>query len=386
MSNILKFANAIKVGSLAADPSGVEDGVIYYNSVLGKFLKKEAGAFTDIAAAEVLDSVFRIADDADPTKLIAFQASGIAAGQTRTITMPNSNVDLGKVDTAIQSTEKGAINGVATLDADGKIPSAQLPPIAITEVFVVTNNTQRDALIVEEGDVAIVTDTGLTFIYDGTTWQSITAAGAVTSVNGQSGTVSLDTDDIAQGSTNLYFTDAAAKAAAVADTISNGVVDVAPSQNAVFDALALKLANVEEDLTPSLGGHLDQNGKSQTGPVRRAAVASPTSFVEEEYLHGITLSASATNTVSSELSFAHASFEGLEIAYKIKEASTNRVRIGTFRLVTDGTNISLTDTFNETADVGVTWTAVVNGASIDVRYTTTANAKTMRADIKRFKA
>jgi hypothetical protein len=47
------------------------------------------------------------------------------------------------------------------------------------------------------------------------------------------------TTNLAEG-TNLYFTDARAKAAAVADAINNGTTDVAPSQNAVFDALALK--------------------------------------------------------------------------------------------------------------------------------------------------
>jgi hypothetical protein len=49
-----------------------------------------------------------------------------------------------------------------------------------------------------------------------------------------------DSDDVPEGATNLYFTDARAKAAAVADAISDAVTDVAPSQNAVFDALALK--------------------------------------------------------------------------------------------------------------------------------------------------
>ena len=49
-----------------------------------------------------------------------------------------------------------------------------------------------------------------------------------------------DTDDLSEGGTNLYYTDARAKAATVADAIANGVADVAPSQNAVFDALALK--------------------------------------------------------------------------------------------------------------------------------------------------
>jgi hypothetical protein len=384
--NILKFGQPIKVGALASDPVGAEDGTIYYNTTLGKFRKQESGSFSDIAAAEVLDSVFRITDDSDPTKKIAFQASGISASTTRTITMPDSNVDLGLVATAIQSSEKGAANGVAELDAGGKIPSAQLPPIAITEVFVVADNTARDALTVEEGDVAIVTGSGLTYIYDGAAWQQITAAGAVTSVNGQSGTVSLDTDDVAEGTTNKYYTATQARSDVIASSISDGDTTHAPSGDAVFDALALKLANVVEDTTPQLGGALDQNGQSQVGNMHRAAVASPTDFVEEEYLHGIALSASQTNTVLASLSFAHASFEGQEVVYKMKEASTNRVRIGTLRIVTNGTDISLTDTYNETADLGVTWSAVVNGANIDVRYSSTANAKTMRADVKRFKA
>jgi len=64
--------------------------------------------------------------------------------------------------------------------------------------------------------------------------------GSVNSVNGQTGVVVLDTDDVAEGATNKYFSAAAAKAATVSDTITNGVLDVAPSQNAVFDALALK--------------------------------------------------------------------------------------------------------------------------------------------------
>lgn len=48
------------------------------------------------------DSLFRIFDDGDNTKNIAFQASGISTATTRTITMPDANVDLAKVLNAIQ--------------------------------------------------------------------------------------------------------------------------------------------------------------------------------------------------------------------------------------------------------------------------------------------
>ena len=65
------------------------------------------------------------------------------------------------------------------------------------------------------------------------------------------GNISLTTQNISEHSSNLYFTTARAKSAAVADAINNGTTDVAPSQNAVFDALALKL---NASAIPTLGG------------------------------------------------------------------------------------------------------------------------------------
>ncbi|MEK6626205.1 MAG: hypothetical protein AABY86_14640, partial [Bdellovibrionota bacterium] len=49
----------------------------------------------------------------------------------------------------------------------------------------------------------------------------------------------LDTTVVTEG-TNLYYTDARARTAAVADSIADAITNIAPSQNAVFDALALK--------------------------------------------------------------------------------------------------------------------------------------------------
>jgi hypothetical protein len=80
-------------------------------------------------------------------------------------------------------------------------------------------------------------------IFNGTVFEKAhSGADTVISVNTQSGAVVLDTDDISEPvtPTNMWFTAGRAKAAAVADSITDGVTDVAPSQNAVFDALALK--------------------------------------------------------------------------------------------------------------------------------------------------
>lgn len=59
-------------------------------------------ALADAAGTSFSDADFEIYDDGDPTKLIKFQASAITTGTTRTITMPDANVDLGKIATAIQ--------------------------------------------------------------------------------------------------------------------------------------------------------------------------------------------------------------------------------------------------------------------------------------------
>jgi hypothetical protein len=63
---------------------------------------------------------------------------------------------------------------------------------------------------------------------------------------------------------------AAAKAAAVADTITDGVTDVAPSQNAVFDALALKTTNSAAAIT---GGTINGASVGATTPASGAFTA-----------------------------------------------------------------------------------------------------------------
>jgi len=110
----------------------------------------------------------------------------------------------------IDQTLIGTASGVASLDAVGKIPSNQLPAISITNVFVVPDVPSRDALTVQTGDVAKITTTSESFIYDGTTWMLLNSTDTVTSVNGQIGDVVISvptsTTDVPEG-TNLYYTD-----------------------------------------------------------------------------------------------------------------------------------------------------------------------------------
>lgn len=385
-----------------ADPGIVADHLAAIDSELGNIN----------ITPEFSDSLFRIQDNGDASKEIAFEASGISAATTRTITMPDEDVDLGLISTAIQSSEKGANNGVATLDGGGKVPVSQLPSSVMTYEGVWNASTNSPTLADGVGDagqvyrvsVAGTQDLGsgnISFevgdyvIYNGSVWEKSDTTDAVASVNGQTGVVSLDTDDISEGSTNLYFTDARAKAAAVEDAIADGVTDVAPSQNAVFDALATKLESIVEDTTPQLGGDLDVNGNAiedadaelllaGQNSVRRAKQASKSSFVEEEYIHATSLLGSQTNTTIAALTFAFASYEAVEITYKIRQTSTNNVRVGTIRVVTNGTAVVINDVYTDSADLGISFSAAINGSNIEIRYTSGTNGGTMRMDVKKF--
>lgn len=73
---------------------------------------------------------------------------------------------------AIATSQRGVANGVASLDAGGKIPASQIPAIAIPSMHVVTNTATRNALVVQEGDEAKQLDDGSHWIYDGATWHT----------------------------------------------------------------------------------------------------------------------------------------------------------------------------------------------------------------------
>jgi len=126
-------------------------------------------------------------------------------------------------DAAIPATEKGAANGVATLDANSKIPSSQIPAVAITDVFPVADIAARDALTVgsgdgevQEGDVAVVTDASAdpsiisgaaSYIYSGSGWILLKSGDDVLSVAGKTGAVTLTAEDIAYAGGDLAGAD-----------------------------------------------------------------------------------------------------------------------------------------------------------------------------------
>lgn len=151
--------------------------------------------------------------------------------------------------------QKGQANGVCELDANSLVPTNHLPPLAITDVHVVADATERLALTVQEGDVAIQTDDSSAWIYSGSAWVQFSTGGAVLSVNGQTGTVSLDTDEVSEGATNKYFSDTLARGAFTAGTgISITTGTIASTITQYTDTLA-KTASVVDSM---VGSQTDQ--------------------------------------------------------------------------------------------------------------------------------
>lgn len=147
---------------------------------------------------------------------------------------------------------KNAANGYPGLDALGKLSTAVLPAIAISDTFVVANESAMLALTAQTGDVAVRTDLSKSFILKGTTasvladWQELlTPTAVVTSVNGQTGPVTI-TDITGNAGTATKLQTArtlSVTGPATGSTSFDGSVNA---------AIALTLAN---DLTlPGTGG------------------------------------------------------------------------------------------------------------------------------------
>jgi len=123
----------------------------------------------------------------------------------------------------------GVANGVASLDGTGKVPITELPSAVLGALNyqgtwnASTNSPTLTSSVGTKGYYYVVDVAGSTnlngitdwkvgdwAIFNGTVWQKVDNTDAVTSVNGQVGTVVLTTTNIAEG-TNEYFTTSRAR-------------------------------------------------------------------------------------------------------------------------------------------------------------------------------
>ncbi|MEK0413696.1 MAG: hypothetical protein RL070_1184, partial [Bacteroidota bacterium] len=176
------------------------------------------------------------------------------------ISFLTNNALIGKIDASFIN----APNGVAGLDANTKIPSSLLPPISFTAISVVANAAEMQALGASsvKGTVCVRTDVSKSFILNTdfstslSDWIELLTPGApVQSVNGNIGVVNLKTNNIGE-LTNLYFTDARARAALTANAPvlfnpTTGVFSIDTGNN--VSSIATKW-NVLQQTTASTSG------------------------------------------------------------------------------------------------------------------------------------
>jgi hypothetical protein len=111
--------------------------------------------------------------------------------------------------TFIAATEKGANSGVATLGADGKVPSSQLPSF-VDDVIEVANYAALPATG-EAGKIYVTLDDNKTYRWGGTAYVEISASIALgetqgTAYEGSKGKALKDAFDAHEADTDIHIT------------------------------------------------------------------------------------------------------------------------------------------------------------------------------------
>jgi hypothetical protein len=230
------------------------------------------------------------------TTLTGYVKGAGTTALTASSTIPNTDITgLGTASTK----DAGAALGVATLDAGGKVPVSELPAAVLGALSyqgtwnASTNTPTLTSSTGTKGYYYVVSVAGNTnldgitdwlvgdwAVYNGTVWQKVDNTETVTSVNGQTGAVVLTTTNIAEG-TNLYYTDARARASVSAGTgisyvSGTGVItNSAPDQTVVLNAgTGISTSGTYPNFTitntsPSLGGDVVGPASSTDNAIAR---------------------------------------------------------------------------------------------------------------------
>ncbi|WP_313636728.1 hypothetical protein, partial [Paenibacillus sp.] len=126
-------------------------------------------------------------------------ATQITAADIPTLTLAK----ISDAGTAASKNTGTAAGNVPVLGSDGKLDTAVLPALAISDTFVVASQTAMLAVSAEVGDIAVRTDLNKTYILRVAgastlaNWQEIlTPTAAVSSVAGKTGAVTLTATDV----------------------------------------------------------------------------------------------------------------------------------------------------------------------------------------------
>jgi hypothetical protein len=195
-------------------------------SLTGNFIKDTYQSLLKIIDnGNVTESAKEITDGEGNSLGVSVDTSGnvTATGTIQGSTVTNGTTSISDLQTNKEDkSEKGAASGYAPLDSNSKVPTANLPDSVLGQLeYKGTWNADTDtpslpSASTVKGNYYVVSTAGVyeTIDYEigdwivsnGTAWEKIDNSDKVSSVNGATGVVVLDTDNISEGSTNQYYT------------------------------------------------------------------------------------------------------------------------------------------------------------------------------------
>lgn len=215
-------AAAAKVSETAAGASATKAKASESNAKTSETKAKTSETNAKTSETKAKASETAAASSASSAKADADRAAGVASstswsGDRLTVNGQTSPALTGPRGPAGSSawadiTGKPDLSAKADL-VGGKVPTSQIPAVALTKPFVVSDRAGMLGLTAEEGDVAVITsgvDKGTYMLGAGaagtfSSWVRLASPdGAVSSVNGQTGVVNLSAADVGAASSDVY--------------------------------------------------------------------------------------------------------------------------------------------------------------------------------------
>ena len=222
------------------------------------------------------------------TTLTGYVKGAGTTALTASSTIPNTDITgLGTASTK----DAGSANGVATLDAGGKVPVSELPAAVLGALSyqgtwnASTNNPTLTSSVGTKGYYYVVSVAGSTnlngitdwlvgdwAVYNGTVWQKVDNTETVTSVNGQTGAVVLTASSVGAVPTTRTIS---------TGTGLTGGGDLSADRTIAIDSTVATLTGTQtltnKTLTsPKVNEILDSNGNEVLGLL---STASATDYV-----------------------------------------------------------------------------------------------------------
>ena len=217
-------------------------------------------------------------------------------GRSGAVVLASADVTTALGFTPENAANKGAANGYAPLGSDSKISAVYLPSY-VDDVLEATN-TAAFPVTGETGKIYVALDTNKTYRWGGSVYVEISAAPG-------------STDAVTEGSTNLYFTTARARAAVSAGTgisYSSSTGVIASTITQYTDTMARAAITAGTGITVTSGAVALTSGVSTTGSYNNvtvdtygrvtagSTVAYLTSYAETSTLATVTGRGATTST------------------------------------------------------------------------------------------